>query len=107
MSAAPLIGIVHTVIITRDLDPLTGVVSNAFLFLTPIFFTRDAAPARLQRILILNPLTFVVEQSRRVLFLGLPPDFAGLALYLLLALVFSVLSLMVFRYLRPLFADLV
>jgi lipopolysaccharide transport system permease protein len=60
-----------------------------------------------QQLLVLNPLTFIVEQARQVLFLGRPPDFAGLAIYMLLALLFSALSLLFFRRLRPVFADLV
>lgn len=94
-------------VIIRDLDPLIGVISQALLFLTPIFFSRDAAPALLQNVLLINPLTFVVEQTRQVLFLGLAPDFAGLAIYMFSALLFSALSLMLFRRLRPVFADLV
>jgi lipopolysaccharide transport system permease protein len=94
-------------VISRDLDPLVGMAAQALLFLTPIFFSREAAPAMLQPVLLLNPLTFVIEQTRHVLFAGLAPDFVGLALYMFGAVVFSVLSLMLFRRLRPVFADLV
>lgn len=94
-------------VITRDMEPFTGVIANALLFLTPIFFSRDAAPLLLQHALAWNPLTFVVEQSRQVLFAGQPPDLTGLALYTLWATLFSGLSLMLFRHLRPAFADLV
>ncbi|MDB5887814.1 MAG: transporter related (permease component) protein, partial [Rhodocyclales bacterium] len=93
-------------VLTRDMDPFVSVMSHALLFLTPIFFSREAAPALLQHFLMLNPLTFIVEQSRRVLFTGMAPDFAGLALYMLLALLFSATSLYVFRRLRPVFGDL-
>jgi lipopolysaccharide transport system permease protein len=94
-------------IVVRDMDPFIAVISQALLFLTPIFFSREAAPAGLQTMLAINPLTFVVEQTRRILFLGQPPDFAGLAIYLSLALLFSVASLAFFRRVRPYFADLI
>lgn len=94
-------------VIVRDIDQLTGMVAHALLFLTPIFFSVDAAPRILQHVLMANPLIFIVEQLRQVMFVGIPPDLKGLAVYLVLATAFSVASLIVFRRLRSTFADLV
>ena len=94
-------------VIVRDIDQLTGMVAHALLFLTPIFFSIDAAPGLLQHVLMANPLTFIVEQLRQVMFVGIPPNFKGLAVYLVLATAFSAASLLIFRRLRSSFADLV
>lgn len=94
-------------VIVRDIDQLTGMISHALLFLTPIFFSIDNAPVILQQMLMLNPLTFIVEQFRQALFVGNSPDLKGLITYLILATVFSTMSLLVFRRLRSSFADLV
>lgn len=94
-------------VIVRDVDQLTGLVSQALLFLTPIFFSIETAPRILRHVLMLNPLTFIIEQFRQVLFIGSAPNFTGLAVYLLLATAFSAASLSIFRRLRSTFADLI
>jgi lipopolysaccharide transport system permease protein len=91
----------------RDIGQLATLVSHAMLFLTPIFYGVDAAPPLLQNILMANPLTFVVEQLRLVLFQGLIPHLTALAVYFALACVFAALSLWVFRRMRPRFAEMV
>ena len=94
-------------LIVRDVGQLMAMLSHALLFLTPIFYSIDAVPPLLQGVLLLNPLTFVVEQLRAVLYLGQPPLLRGLATYFLLSCLFAALSLAFFRRLRPRFADFV
>jgi len=93
-------------VVVRDVGQLTGLVAHALLFLTPIFYSIEAAPPALQRLLLANPLTFVVEQLRIVLYHGQVPSLRGLAVYFALACAFALLSLTVFRRMRPRFADL-
>lgn len=92
-------------IIVRDLDQVTGMLAHALLFVTPIFYSMDAAPVLLQKAFLLNPLTYIVEQMRLVLFIGQLPSFQGLSVYFLLSLAFSMVALFIFRRLRSSFAD--
>lgn len=94
-------------VVVKDISQLTSMLNHALLFLTPIFYSIEAAPPLLQNLLMLNPLTFVVEQFRLVLFYGQMPSMSGLAVYFVLASLFSWGSLVLFRRLRPTFADLV
>jgi lipopolysaccharide transport system permease protein len=94
-------------VVVRDVGQVTGLLAHALLFLTPIFYTVDAVPPALQVVLIMNPLTYVVEQMRLVLFHGVAPSLVGLALYFGFSSLFAWLSLLVFRRLRPGFAELV
>ena len=94
-------------VIFRDVSQLTGMLTQTLLFLTPIFYSIEAAPPTLQKLLLLNPLTFVVEQFRLVLFYGQMPALKSLAVYFVLASFFAWVSLTLFRRLRPAFADLV
>ena len=94
-------------VIVRDIDQLTGMLANALLFLTPIFYSVDAAPPLIQNALMLNPLTFIVEQMRLVLFVGEAPNLPGLLTYFVLSLASSMAALFVFRRLRDGFADYV
>jgi lipopolysaccharide transport system permease protein len=94
-------------VIVRDVSQLTGMLNHTLLFLTPIFYSIEAAPPLLQKLLMLNPLTFVVEQFRLVLFFGQMPAFKGWFLYFVLSSLFAWISLALFRRLRPTFADMV
>jgi lipopolysaccharide transport system permease protein len=94
-------------VVVRDVGQLTGMISHTLLFLTPIFYSIDAVPRQLQELLRLNPLTFVVEQFRLVLFFGQAPAMQGLAVYLLLASIFAWAAYVLFCRLRPSFADMV
>ena len=94
-------------VIVRDISQLTGMLNHTLLFLTPIFYSIEAAPPLLQKLLMINPLTFVVEQFRLVLFYGQMPALKGLAVYFALAFIFAWVSLVLFRRLRPTFADMV
>jgi len=94
-------------VIVRDIGQLTGMISHTLLFLTPIFYNVETAPPLLQSLLSANPLTFVVNQFRAVLFYGSLPDFLGMALYFAGASIFAWLSSLAFAKLRPVFADLV
>jgi lipopolysaccharide transport system permease protein len=94
-------------VIVRDINQLTGMLSHALLFLTPIFYSIEMAPKPLQGALMLNPLTFIVEQFRLVLFDGRLPAWAGLGIYFALGCLFAWASLALFRRLRPTFADMV
>lgn len=91
----------------KDIGQLTGMLSHSLLFLTPIFYSMDSAPDVIKNLLMLNPLTFIVEQFRLVLLAGGMPSFLGLAVYIGLASVFSWASLTLFRRLRTTFADMV
>lgn len=94
-------------VVVRDVGHLTALVSHALLFLTPIFYGVEAAPPIVQTLLLLNPLTFVVEELRLVLFFGELPAWRPLVVYFALSSLFAWLSLVVFRRLRRGFADLV
>ncbi|CNK27868.1 lipopolysaccharide transport system permease [Yersinia mollaretii] len=94
-------------VIFRDISQITSMLNHVLLFLTPIFFSIEAAPPLLQKFLLLNPLTFIVEQFRLILFYGEIPMFNGLAIYFVLATLFAWLSFILFRRLRPNFANMV
>lgn len=94
-------------VVIRDISQATGMLNHALLFLTPIFYSIESAPPMLKNALMLNPLTFIVEQLRAVLFLGNMPNFIGLLIYFVIASLFAWCSLELFKRLRPTFADMV
>lgn len=92
-------------VFVRDIGQLIGVFTTALLFLSPVFFPVSALPESFQPWLNLNPLTFIIEQTRDVLIWGRMPDWEGLTLYLIGAGIFAWLGYFWFQKSRKGFAD--
>ena len=54
----------------RDLAQLTGFVATLLLFLSPVFYPLESAPAGWQQWLLFNPLTVPIEVTRNLLIKG-------------------------------------
>jgi lipopolysaccharide transport system permease protein len=89
----------------RDLSQVVALLVTVTMFLTPIFFPIEAVPEQFRDLIELNPLTFVVQQARDVTLFGRWPDFVGLSIYTLAALVTLACAFWVFQRLRNGFAD--
>ncbi len=66
----------------RDVGYLIGLAMQVLLFATPIFYPLGALPDWARAALRLNPLVDVVENVRRVVLWGRPPDWVPLGLWL-------------------------
>jgi len=91
----------------RDIAQLVPVVTMAAMFLAPVFYPAEMIPADYRQWLLLNPLTFVIEQTRGVLLQGVWPDFAGLLEYSAAAALVAIAGYGFFRRLQRGFADVV
>jgi lipopolysaccharide transport system permease protein len=89
----------------RDLAQLTGVLSTLLLFLAPIFYPVSALPANLQSFIYINPIAFIVEQTRKVVIDGVQPNWFGLLIYSVIAIGIAVVGLKLFQRMRRGFAD--
>ncbi|GAB2497625.1 ABC transporter permease [Arenimonas alkanexedens] len=89
----------------RDTSQVTGVLATVLMFLAPVFYPVSALPESLRAWLYLNPLTFVIEQSRGVIFAGEAPDLALLGLFWLGAALAAQLGFWFFQKSRSGFAD--
>lgn len=58
----------------RDLAQITGFIATLLLFLSPVFYPLERAPAALRDWLLLNPLTVPIEATRALLVHGRLPD---------------------------------
>ena len=89
----------------RDIGQIIGVVVNIWFFLTPIIYPRHVIPEKYQGLYGLNPMLNAVEGYRAAL-LGKTDFSMESLLYLFLpALVMFSLGGMVFKKLKPAFAD--
>lgn len=89
----------------RDVAQITGLITTAMMFLSPVFYPITAVPESYRYLLWLNPMTHVVEAFRGVLIFGHWPSPAELALWWLVAAVALAIGHAVFRRLRAGFAD--
>jgi len=89
----------------RDVSQVVGVVTTALLFLSPIFYSASSLPENYQRILQLNPLTPVIEQTRGVLFFGKFPEIGLLLGCYVFSMIVACLGFAWFQKTRKGFAD--
>jgi len=89
----------------RDISQVVGVLTSTIMFLCPIFYSIESLPEPFQKLLLINPLTFIVQQARTVMINGAMPDFGTLAIYTVASVAFAWLSLAWFQRARDGFAD--
>lgn len=59
----------------RDIPQLVAVAVQILFFMTPIFYPVSLVPEKLRMLLLLNPLTPIVEESRKLFLYGTQPDY--------------------------------
>jgi lipopolysaccharide transport system permease protein len=91
----------------RDLSHIVGFFMMVALFMTPIFYPISAVPEPFRQFLYLNPLTFTVEQARAVTLFGELPNWTGLAIYSVIAVISAWIGLFWFQRTRNGFADVI
>jgi lipopolysaccharide transport system permease protein len=89
----------------RDVAPVVTVLTTVLMFTCPIFYPTAALPESVRSYLILNPLTFIVEQARATLLWGQLPDWRGLGIYLAASTLVAWLGIVWFQKTRSGFAD--
>lgn len=89
----------------RDVGQIVGVMTTVLMFLSPVFFPVSAVPESLRPWMLLNPLTFIIEQVRAVLIWGQLPDWRGWLTYTGGAIVVAWLGYAWFQKTRKGFAD--
>ncbi|SDP58533.1 lipopolysaccharide transport system permease protein [Desulforhopalus singaporensis] len=89
----------------RDVSQVTGIVTTALLFLSPIFYSASRLPPTYRIFLNLNPLTSIIEQSRGVMLWGQLPSITTLIIQYVFSLLVCWLGFAWFQKTRKGFAD--
>lgn len=89
----------------RDIGQVTVILTMVMLFLAPVFYPLSALPEPYQDWLYLNPLTFIIEQSRVVLLWGEQPSWTGLGEHLVIGAAIAWAGFWSFQKLRRGFGD--
>lgn len=89
----------------RDIAQISAPLSMLLLFLSPVFYPLSQLPGVWQEVLLWNPLTFMIEQSREILILGQSPDWMTWSIYTAISSVIFIVGYRVFQKLKAGFAD--
>lgn len=92
-------------VFVRDIGQATIIITTVMMFLAPVFYPISAIPEQLRGLIMMNPLTFIIDQARKVLVFGRLPDWQGLALYAAASLVVAWLGYAWFQKTRKGFSD--
>lgn len=91
----------------RDVGQTISIITMVMLFLSPVFYPLTALPNTFQALIMANPLTFIIEQTREVLIWGHFPNWIGLGIYTMVATGVAWLGFAWFQKTRKGFADVV
>lgn len=91
----------------RDIRQMIGVLVTMLMFLSPIFYPVSAIPEDYRPVILLNPLTLLLEYTRDALFWGKAPDPLVWLAYTVGAYAIAWLGFAWFQRTRKAFADVV
>lgn len=89
----------------RDIGQTVTILTSVLMFLSPVFYPLSAIPEEFRGWMLINPLTFLIEQIRDIIIWGQLPDFVGLLKYTTCVTVFAWLGYAWFQKTRKGFAD--
>lgn len=89
----------------RDLEHILGIISMVWMYMTPVLYSIDLIPERLQSLYRLNPMTSIITAYRDILYYGQVPNLLTLSEAVFLGIGFLILGLFVFSKLKKRFAE--
>lgn len=89
----------------RDVGQIIGVLTTVLMFLSPVLYPIASLPAVYRPWMQLNPLTYIIEESRSVLLMGNMPQWSSLGLALVGGIVIAMSGYWIFQKTRKGFAD--
>lgn len=91
----------------RDVTQVVGVCTTILLFLSPVFYPATALPEQYRFLVYINPLTYIIENSRNAMCWGLVPNMFELALYSIASLAVCLIGFAWFKKTKKGFADVI
>lgn len=89
----------------RDLEYIINFLVAMLFYGTPVLYSMNMFPQRIQNILYFNPMTTIIESYRKIFFYHEAPDFLGLLFVFLFSVVLLFIGIKVFRKLSKGFAE--
>lgn len=89
----------------RDIQQITGTLATLLLFLSPVFYSIDILPDLLRQLILLNPISVIIEAARAVVIYGNLPAPMPILVYSLVSMLVAMLGYALFERSRRGFAD--
>lgn len=89
----------------RDLEHIMGVLSMAWMYLSPVVYSIDYIPAAWRRLYLLNPMSPLILAYRDILYHQIPPNGKHLLLAFGISLCVLAAGLCIFEKLQKRFAE--
>ncbi|WP_124065165.1 ABC transporter permease [Clostridium sp. E02] len=89
----------------RDLEYLLGIITMAWQFLTPVMYSIDQVPEKLQPIFNLNPMTPIIIAYRDILYYKKIPEVDTLLRAVILGIILMIIGTITFSRLKRHFAE--
>ncbi len=89
----------------RDLEHILGIVTMAWMYLTPVLYSIEQVPKWLVSFMWLNPMTSIVLAYRDILYFQTFPAFDTLIMTIIYAVSFMIIGFFAFQKLQKKFAE--
>ncbi len=91
----------------RDVGVAMPLLLQIWMFATPVVYPLDQVPKRFLALYMLNPMVGVIENFRRVILDGAPPNFQALGISALISVLLLPLSYIYFKRVEATVADII
>lgn len=89
----------------RDLEYILGIVTMAWMYVTPVLYEVEMVPENLRSLLYINPMTPIILAYRDILYYKQVPELGTLLQALLVGILSLVVGYIIFRKLQRGFAE--
>lgn len=89
----------------RDVPQTISLIVTILMFLSPVFYPLSALPVFFQKIVMLNPLAFMIEEARKVVYFGTEPNWLMLVVNIAIGLIVCLAGFVFFQKTKTGFAD--
>lgn len=94
-------------VFVRDVPQTISILVTILMFLSPVFYPIAALPVSFQKIVMLNPLAFMIEEARKVVFWGTEPNWSMLAINMVVGIILCIAGFTFFQKTKKGFADVI
>lgn len=89
----------------RDLEPILGIVTMAWMYLTPVVYPLSKVPESLRGLYFLNPMSPIITAYRDILYYKEPPALNTLLHAFIFGLAILIIGSIIFRKIQKGFAE--
>lgn len=89
----------------RDIAHAMTFILQVVMYLSPVFYSVSMLPEMFQKILLLNPLAFIIEQARSLVIFGKLPQWQHLGIFFIVSMCIAYLGFWGFQKTKDGFAD--